>query len=91
MEDTTDRALRYIERERRQIEEEQRQTILELQRQRDAITQLRAEARVNQDRLARPASVPTEQATLNLCRLEDRHTLWTMMTDCRLTLLIKID
>ena len=63
MEDITDRELRYLERERRQIEEQQRQTILELQRQRDAITQLRAEARVNQDRLARPASEPTEQAT----------------------------
>ena len=63
MENTTDRALCYIERERRPIEEQQRQTILELQRQRDAITQLRAEARVNQDRSARPASEPTEQAT----------------------------
>ena len=63
MEDTTDRELRYLERERRQIEEEQRQTLLELQRQRDAITQMRAEARVNQDRLACPASESTEQAT----------------------------
>lgn len=61
MDNATDRELRYIARERRQIEEQQRQTLLELQRQRNAITQLRAQGRVNQDRLVPPVSEPTER------------------------------
>lgn len=61
MDNTIERGLRYNERARRQLEEQQRQTLLELQRQREALTLLRAEARANEARLTSPAGEPTER------------------------------
>lgn len=72
MEEITDRELRYIERERKRIEDERRRTLLQLQRQRDAVTQLRAEARAQQGRLAGQERKPQERVPFVSLQEEDR-------------------
>ena len=71
MEEITDRELRYIERERKRIEDERRRTLLQLQRQRDAVTQLRAEARVQQSRIAGQEREPQERVSFVSLQEED--------------------
>lgn len=72
MEEITDRELRYIERDRKRIEDERRRTLLQLQRQRDAVTQLRAEARAQQGRLAGQERKPQERVPFVSLQEEDR-------------------
>ena len=72
MEEITDRELRYIERERKRIEDERRRTLLQLQRQRDAVTQLSAEARVQQGTLADQEREPQERVSFVSLEEEDR-------------------